>query len=227
MLQTQLDTYITRSRRSQEPLAVPGQNRADLTNILASFKLNFANGSHGTPTMTPSLSTHFCASFETPMFPPETAAPCLTLPPRISTKGWLTSIEFNCVAAENGADYQDRLTETVDRELTPGGTLRWTCRQSDFRYSEACEALAATAATARDVAGDAVAEATHAQLHLQLATNNRAIVAPIACRQAEAAYTVSLDRASTAQDAFTPPKFVDFFSELALNGCLMGANQLG
>jgi hypothetical protein len=76
--------------------AVPGQNRADLTYILASFKLSFTNGSHGTPTMTPSLSTHFCASFETPMFPSETAAPCLTLPPRISTKRWLTSSQ-SCV----------------------------------------------------------------------------------------------------------------------------------
>jgi hypothetical protein len=68
--------------------------------------------------------------------------------------------------------------------------------------AEACEALAAAAATARDVAADAVAEAAHAQLHLQLATNNRAITALIACRQAEAAYTVALDRASAAQDAY-------------------------
>ncbi|KAJ7816293.1 hypothetical protein B0H14DRAFT_2602777 [Mycena olivaceomarginata] len=111
------------------------------------------------------------------------------------------AFEFNCVAGENDPDYQDRLTEnrqtlalghlpmdgpfTVERELTPGGTLRWACRQSGFGYwlsatdngsplalldsimaAETCEALAAAAATAHDVAADALAEAAHAQLHL-------------------------------------------------------------
>ncbi|KAJ7753696.1 hypothetical protein B0H14DRAFT_3600959 [Mycena olivaceomarginata] len=188
-----------------------------------------------------------------------------------------TAFEFNCVAAENVADYQDRLTETahmsmlalyalkanlgpralayVDRELTPGGTLRWACRQSGFGYwlsatdndTEACEALAAAAATARDVAADAVAEAAMHNCISSWPPTTGHHCADCMPSGRGCIHTVALDRASTAQDA-TPKcnsSFVihdvhtenehrplvsancGFFSELALNGCLMGANQLG
>ncbi|KAJ7891929.1 hypothetical protein B0H14DRAFT_2560625 [Mycena olivaceomarginata] len=207
MLQTQLDTYITRSRRSQGPLrcARPEQGRpykhtrlvqTELYQWFTRYPNDDTQSFHSLLRILrdPNVPTGDCSPlpYPAPKNQHERMANIQSVLCRAAQAEpafrelWneRTAFEFNCVAAENGADYQDRLTET-----------------DSIIAAEACEALAATAATARDVAGDAVAEATHAQLHLQLATNNRAIAAPIACRQAEAAYTVSLDRAITAQDA--------------------------
>ncbi|KAJ7337630.1 hypothetical protein DFH08DRAFT_812952 [Mycena albidolilacea] len=269
MLQTQLDTYITRSCGAQGPPrdVQPDQRQLDgparlvQTNLYQWFIPRF-----------PNHDTQPCHSLlrilRDPDVPTGDLSPLLYPEPKNQQERianiqsvlcraaqaehafrelWnertaCKSFEFNCVAGENDPDYQDRLTETanillsalyslkanlgpralayVERELTPGGTLRWACRQSGFGYwlsatdngsplalldsiiaAETCETLAAAAATAHDVAADALAEAAHAQLHLQLATNNRAITALIAYRQAEAAHIVALDQASAAQYA--------------------------
>jgi hypothetical protein len=72
--------------------------------------------------------------------------------------------------------------------------------------AETCEALAAAAATAHNVAADALAEAAHAQsqsqLQLQLATNNRAITVLIVYCQAEAAHIITRGWTSAAQYAY-------------------------